>query len=114
MATKKTAFEEAVQKYNRIMINVGCEFNTIGIKGWTEHPEEKEQWTLRDMIAEIDYQLGTHYEGGHSNAEPYAGRGRNIRAMKQFIQKYEAEALQTHCHEGHCSKYDDWERPAKQ
>lgn len=102
--------EEAVKEYNRIMANIGCEYNTIGIEGWTEHPEEKAQWTLRDMVAEVDYWLGTHYEGGHLNAEPYGGRGRNIRAMKQFIKKYEAEAMQTHCHEGHLSEYDDWER----
>lgn len=103
-------FEEAVKKYNTIMCNIGCEYNTIGIKGMTEHLEEKVKWTIRDMVAECDYWLGTHYEGGHLNAEPYPSRGKNIRALKNFIKKYEAEAMETHCHEGHCSKYDDWKR----
>lgn len=118
-------FEEAKQQYNKIMNDLGLEFLTIGTC-YTEFPEEKAQWTIRDMVSEMQYQLDVCYEDGNANAEGMSIRWlmdhynvdyaaakadhelwlKKTRRLRAFINKYKAEALKVGAVSHHCSKFD--------
>ena len=115
-------FEEAKKQYNEIMNNIGCEYLTIG----TSFSEDTDDWTLRDMVSEAQYQLDVCYEEGNANADgryvgeymgtygasreeaedAHAGWLNKTRALRAFIRKYQAAAIKEKCAHGHCSKFD--------
>lgn len=115
-------FEEAKKRYNRMMNDFGMEFLTIG----TSYSEHTENWNIRDMVSECQYQLDVCFEDGNSNAEgrytydliEYYGYdeedAKNIHKewasktmrLRNFIKKYKDIAMQESCVEGHCSQYD--------
>lgn len=115
-------FEKAKRAYNDIMNDIGMEFATIG----TNHSENTEGWTLRDMVSEVQYQLDICYEEGNANEEArsvsflmdaYGMDSETARAeheawlkktrkLRAFVNKYKNEAMLTKCKTGHCSKFD--------
>ena len=99
----------ATKKYNSIMDDLGYEHNTIG----TSLSEDTEGWNLRDMVAEMDYTLGTFYESGHCNEEMRYGSDEEkkywrscVGKMSRFIKHYAPLAKEMRCTSGHCSKFD--------
>jgi hypothetical protein len=116
-------FEEAKKQYNKTLNSLGLEFLTIG----TSFSENTDNWNLRDMVSEAQYQLDVCYEEDNANAdgrtvagfmEIYSGASREeaeeahaewlkkTRALRAFIRKYQAAALKEKCTQGHCSKFD--------
>lgn len=100
---------EAVKEYNSILYDLGREDLTIGYCGKHKH------WNLRDLVAEIDYQLSTYRELCHMNYERLysSDKGerlqtvREIKRLKNFISKYEKQASSLVCSEYHCSRFDN-------
>ncbi len=115
-------FEEAKKQYNKLMNSLGLEFLTIG----TDFSENTDDWTLRDMVSEAQYQLDVCYEDDNDNAagrtvagymdlysvsredaeEVHAEWLNKTRALRAFIRKYQKAALLEKCTQGHCSKFD--------
>lgn len=100
----------AVKRYNEIMNMLCREHNTIGER----LSEGTERWTLRDMVAECDYELSTYYEDGHMNndlrysEEEYERKQWRSETgkLKRFIDKYAPVVKYMACAEGHYSKFD--------
>lgn len=61
----KNVFETAKKQYNDMMNSLGLEFLTIGER----LSENTENWNLRDMVSECQYQLDVCYEDGNANNE---------------------------------------------
>ena len=105
--------ETAIKRYNRIMFDLCLEFNTIGTS-YTEDPKERNNWNLRDLITECDYQLSTYTEWGHTNYEMRYSDDPDERKMwrsdtgklERFINHYEPYTRGMKPFAGHCSKYD--------
>lgn len=108
----------AVTQYNKIMFDICREYDTIGTS-YTECPESRNQWNLRDLVSEMQYTLDVYtdpncmeYEDAHSETwdgkrSPYFKEWQSLtRRMKRFIDKYKAEALTMECMECHCSRWD--------
>lgn len=99
--------EYAIRRYNRIMNDNCYEHLTIG----ESLSEETENWNLRDMVAEVDYVLGTFYEEGHANNEwksdDYQRWYREVSRMRRFVRSYEPYIAEMQTTSGHCSKYDN-------
>lgn len=106
----KMNIEAATKRYNDIMYDICREHLTIG----TELSEDTDGWTIRDMVAECDYQLSTYYECGHCNEEMrrdgeegrkmwYSETGK----LKRFINAYKPFIEGVKCVTGHCSRYDN-------
>ena len=89
------------------------EYDTIDTI-YTEAPERRNNWNLRDMVSEVQYILDFYhepesvfYESAHSDDPEERRRYReDVAKMRKFIRTYEAEALTMKCTDGHCSKYD--------
>lgn len=117
-----TTFTEAKKRYNTLMNDLGLEYLTIG----TSFSEDTQDWNLRDMVSEAQYQLDVCYEDGNASADGRyiyeymdtycvsleeaqeihkAWLSKTMR-LRNFINKYKAEALTIECTTGHCSKYD--------
>lgn len=62
---KEINFEKVKKEYNDLMFSLCLEFNTIG----TDYSESTEDWNLRDMVSECQYQYECHYEDGNANEE---------------------------------------------
>ena len=99
----------AVKRYNELMNDLCREHCTIG----EQLSEGTEEWTLRDMVAECDYELSTYYEDGHMNGDLRYGDSDERKAwrsetsrLKRFIDKYAKAVKYMKCAEGHCSQYD--------
>ena len=97
----------ALKKYNEIMWDLCREHLTIG----TGLSEGTENWNLRDMVAECDYQLSTYYESGHVNCdelkhEDYKMWRSETGKLKRFIAHWEPYIDEMKCTEGHCSRFD--------
>lgn len=60
MAVSERRMKTAIKKYNELMYYLGLGFNTIG----TDESEETENWGIREMVDECEYQLGMYYEKG--------------------------------------------------
>lgn len=60
MAISEKRMQTAIKKYNELMYYLGLGFNTIG----TDDSEETEDWGLREMVEECEYQLHMYYEEG--------------------------------------------------
>ena len=107
---KNMNFEDAKKRYNDIMYCICREHLTIG----ETLSEDTENWNIRDMVAECDYQLSTYYEVGHCNEEMrredeegrkmwYSETGK----LKRFIEAYKPFIEGIKCAAGHCSRYDN-------
>lgn len=117
-----TTFNEAKKRYNALMNDLGLEFLTLG----TRFSEDTDDWNLRDMVSEAQYQLDVCYEDGNANSDGRyiyeymdmysvsleeaqevhkAWLSKTMR-LRNFIKKYKAEALTMACTMGHCSKFD--------
>lgn len=70
--------EKATKRYNNIMGSICREYLTIG----TQFSENTDNWTIRDMVAECDYQLSCYYEGGNSNADLRYGDAEERKAWR--------------------------------
>ena len=107
---------KATKKYNDIMWDLCREHLTIG----TRLSEGTDNWTLRDMVSEMQYTLDIYddpgciyWEDAHDVSQPGGPGGEWYRQwynekarMRRFIERYKDEALQFECFENHCSKYD--------
>lgn len=108
---KNLNMESAIKRYNNLMNDLCREHNTIG----QPLSENTEEWNLRDMVAECDYELSTYYEGGHCNEEMRHSDDEDERKtwrsevgrLTRFIKAYEPFIDGMICAEGHCSKYDN-------
>ena len=102
--------ENAIKRYNRIMNSICREHLTIGER----LSEDTEDWNLRDMVSECQYQLDTYYECGHCNEDMRRGDEDDRKAwrsetgmLSRFIKAYEPFIGDMICESGHCSKYDN-------
>lgn len=119
---KDMIFEDAKKKYNKLMNELGLEHLTIG----TNFSEDTENWNIRDMVSECQYQLDVCYEEGNANSEgryideymdmycvsyddavdaQKAWKSKTMK-LRNFIRKYEKVAVTMSCTSGHCSKFD--------
>lgn len=116
----QTIYEKAKKDYNKLMNEMGMEFQTIGTS-YTEDAESKAQWTIRDMVSEVQYHLDLYFQYGQDQYECYnidedsycrdwqetRQRARQeVRKCRAFIKKYVPHIVGVQCYEGHCSKYD--------
>lgn len=102
-----TDWTQVINRYNDLMIELGYPGNTIG----TEFSDGTDQWTLRDMVAEVDYIKNTFYERGHINnkmrtEDPkqwlrYADR------LRYFVRKYREKIDGIAAYKKHNSEYDN-------
>lgn len=113
---KNLNIETARKRYNNIMYDLGLDHLTIWEKGSkTEEGSEAKEWNLRDMVAEVDYQLGLYYEDGTLASEmrysDYESERKAWRyesgKLQRFIKAYEPFIKDMKCAEAHCSKYDN-------
>ena len=131
MAISERRMKTAIKKYNDLMYMLCCEHNTIG----TKLSERTEEWNLRDMVSECQYQLDCYYEEGHDAYEQlhaldgctmtiedlmddrYMKRHlwmmqgveeakKEMKALRQFINTYKKDISGMECHQGHCSMWD--------
>ena len=131
MAISERRMQTAIKKYNDLMYMLCCEHNTIG----TKLSERTEEWNLRDMVSECQYQLDCYYEEGHDAYEQlhaldgctmtiedlmddrYMKRHtwmvkgveeakKEMKALRQFINTYKKDIGDMECHQGHCSMRD--------
>ena len=120
--TNDKIFNEAKKRYNSMMSDFGLEYLTIG----TNLSEDTENWNVRDMVSECQYQLDVHYEDGNANAEGryieeymdmysvsfdeaetvHKGWLSETRRLRNFIKKYSEYCEGMNCVSGHCSKWD--------
>lgn len=116
-----TVFEEAKTRYNRMMNAFALEHLTIGER----LSENTENWNIRDMVSECQYQLDVCFEDGNANSEGRYTRelmerygyspeeAIDIHAewlskttqLRNFIKKYKT-VMEESCTEGHCSCWD--------
>lgn len=116
--------KEAKKRYNSMMNDFGMEYLTIG----TNYSQDTDNWNLRDMVSECQYQLNVCYEDDNANSE-----GRSIsdyldmysasyaeaeaeaihkewlsktQRLRNFIKKYSEYCEDIRCASGHCSKFD--------
>ena len=105
--------KKGLKAYNNLMFHLAMEYDTIGTL-YTERPDDRNQWNLRDMVSEVQYILDFYnepnsvfYESGHSDNKEWRDQYKqDIAKMRRFIAKYKDEALTMQCYEGHCSKFD--------
>ncbi len=108
---KNYSFEKAVKRYNDIMNSICREHLTIG----TRLSEDTDNWNIRDLVAECDYQLFCYYEGGHGNADMRYSSDLNERKawrsetgrLQRFINTYLPHSEDVICECRHCSQYDN-------
>lgn len=108
---KQLNMETVTKRYNDLMFGLALEHNTIG----TSFSESTENWNLRDMVAESDYQLSLYYEDGtmpyedlHSDDEYARKIARSaVGKLKRFIDAYKPYIGGVKCVSGHCSQYDN-------
>ena len=109
-----------INLYDSIMLDICHEHASINTR-YTEYPDEKKQWTIRDMVSEVQYCLdlwndegSIYWQDAHSGCygDPEESKRwnqnwhREKRRFERFIKHYKEEALKTECHEGHCSRFD--------
>lgn len=95
--------KRVIATYNKIMMDIGKEYNTFG----TKYSESTECWNLRDLVAECDYTL--YYEDGTIYSEirdvDYKLWKSETDRLKRFINKYSKYTINLECNENHCSIY---------
>lgn len=107
--------KKATERYNDLMMMVGHEYDTIDTR-YTEDPDRVGRWTLRDLVSEVYYCLGTYYEQGHCNHDmickdnedydPARWRSETGK-LKRFIITYGNMSYKIPLFEGHASSFDD-------
>lgn len=111
---KHLDIEKAKNRYNKLMFELCLEYLTID----TNYSESTNDWNIRDMVAECDYQLGLYYEYGttpydelhhrygtddYKNALSITGK------LKRFINTYSKFIDGVKCTQNHLSrKYDNY------
>lgn len=108
---KQLNIAAATKRYNDLMYSLALEHNTIGER----LSENTENWNLRDMVAECDYQYGLYFEDGNYACEDYNSEYEEVRKtarsdarkLKRFIEAYKPYISDLVCESGHCSKYDN-------
>ena len=108
---KNLNMKSAIKRYNGIMQGMGYEHLTIG----TSLSEGTDNWNIRDMVCECDYQLSMYYDEGNINGElRYSDDESDRKAwasetgkLKRFITAYVPFIENVKCTEGHGSKYDN-------
>ena len=113
----RQTMKQAIKTYNNIMFDICREYNTIGTS-FTEAPEDRNNWNLRDLVSEMQYTLDVYkdpncryWEEAHDDCQPVGKPWMKewkaeIARMQRFINKYKDEALTMEVMEDHCSKYD--------
>lgn len=108
---------KAIEQYNRIMFRICEEYNTIGTR-FTETPEDRNNWTIRDMVSEVQYCIDKYkdpdcmyWQDAHDDSQPadkpwLKEWRKDIAIMTRFVKRWEAVAMTEKCKGGHCSKYD--------
>lgn len=116
----KNTLEQATRRYNSIMFDLCREYATIDTT-FSEEAEKKKQWTIRDMVSEMQYTLdiyqehdSVYYEDAHDDCQPvgrpwYKQWRNECARMQRFIDRFEEEALKTKCFERHCSEFDNFD-----
>lgn len=103
---KKTAFEKALPKFNEL---IGSYYTLDAVI--QEGDRRKKSWTLRDLVAEMDYCLSRYYEPGNACFEDWEydseGCKRAVAKMNRFIRHWLPECKGTACHGRHSSIYDN-------
>lgn len=98
---KKSDFEKAIKKYDELIAVYYEEVSS----------EERKNWNLRDLVADMDYCLSRYYEEGNANFEArkenYAEWLSATRKMKRFIQRWLPKCNNMKPYERHCSYYDN-------
>ena len=104
--------KKGLKAYNKLMYRLSLEYNTIGTS-FTEDPERRNNWNLRDMVSEVQYQLDIYtdenciyWQDAQDDEEYKKIYKKDISEMRKFIRTYKNEALTMQCTNGHCSKYD--------
>ena len=104
----------ALKTYNNIMYDIARDHNTIGTKA----AENTDEWTLRDMVSEMQYTLDQYMDpdciywmDAHDECQgfskPWLREWQNAtRRMKRFIKTWERAAIMEQCAVNHCSDYD--------
>ena len=104
---------KGLKSYNKLMFHLAMEYDTIGTI-YTENPEMRNNWNLRDMVSEVQYILDFYNEpdtvfSEMAESDDPEDRKRwrdDCSRMKRFIARYKDEALTMECTSGHCSKFD--------
>lgn len=86
-------FEIAKKQYNNIMNKLGREYLRV------PDGENTENWNLRDMVAECDYNANAGSEMGLMGYE--------VAMLRRFIKKYADKVQDMKCTTGHYSKRFD-------
>lgn len=105
-------WNNVVKRWNKLMIELCYEYNTIGL----DYSQFTEKWNLRDLICEADYILSCYYEDGNYNCEMKYSYDIEERKMwrneteklKRFINRYKPFIENMKCTVNHCSKYDNY------
>ena len=118
MAQAKSNREKAIEQYNRIMFLICEEYNTIGTR-FTETPDDRNKWTIRDMVSEMQYCIDKYkdpfciyWQDAHDDSQPsdkpwYKAWRNELGMMTRFVKRWESVALAENCTSKHCSKYDN-------
>lgn len=106
MKNRKTDFEKAVKKYDELITLFYSGDETV-----EDNAEKRENWNLRDLIAEMDYCLSRYYEEGNACFEDrkydYKEWLSATQRMKRFIKRWLPKCKDMRPYEEHCSHYDD-------
>ena len=101
----------AIERYNAIMESIGLEFCTIGRP---YSAKETVHFTLRDMVAEVDYHFSNYFDPYHesyrmTHSDDEFERNLALRdrgEMRYFLSSYAKYVHEMPMYMGHCSKYD--------
>ena len=116
---KHLNLKSATERYNGIMLGMCADHLTIGIPSYSEGTDD---WNLRDMVAECDYQLSTYYDPGCTNYDMRCSDDEDERKawrsetgkLKRFIAAYEPFIRDMVCTESHGSdRFDNCPDPFK-
>lgn len=108
---KALNMEKVIAEYNDMMFSLCLEFCTIG----TDYSQDTEDWNLRDMVSESQYQLDCYYDDDKASSESRYSDDlyernqwkNDTKRLKAFIRKYEKHIDELECTVGHCSKFDN-------
>jgi len=96
---KKSSNEKCKTRYNRLMTDLGYESKTIDTE-YSEKPDDKQLWNIRDMVAETYHVLACYTEPGNSKYEnrsvdktTYKRWKSEKERLQKFIDKWELEAM---------------------
>lgn len=107
-------FQTAVKLYNELMNDIGREEMTIGT-AYTEDPENKAKWNIRDMVSECQYhadcaqnwidELGG-WDDDDENEDLIHYKQKKKKVMA-FVNRYKKDIEGYVTARSHCSKFDN-------